>query len=70
MQINIIKRFLQLLKLKKLDTDYGVDESTTYYYVGMDRLIQDWRDIYNVYKYDKLEFSLHDFHSVKDFINK
>ena len=64
------KKISSAAETKKTDANYGVDENTTYYYVGIDRLIQDWRDMYNEYKYDKIEFSLHDFNSVKDFINK
>jgi len=62
------KKISTAAETKKIDTEYGVDASTTYYYVGVDRLKQDWKDIYNTYKYDKLEFSLHDFNSVKKFI--
>lgn len=62
------KRISTAAETKKIDSEYGVDESTTYYYVGVDRLKQDWTNIYNTYEYDKLEFSLHDLHSVKEFI--
>lgn len=62
------KKISTAAETKKIDADYGVDTSTTYYYVGVDRLKQDWTDIYNTYEYDKLEFTLHDFNSVKEFI--
>ena len=64
------KKISTAAETKKIDIDYGVDKSTTYYYVGEDRLKQDWKDIYDTYEYDKLEFSLHDFNSIKDFFNK
>ena len=63
------KKISTAAETKKVDSDYGVDTSTTYHYVGVDRLKQDWKDIYSTYEYSKLEFSLHDFNSVKDFIN-
>lgn len=63
------KRIATAAETKKVDSDYGVDTTTTYHYVGVDRLKQDWKDIYNTYEYSKLEFSLHDFNSVKEFIN-
>lgn len=62
------KKISTAAETKKVDADYGVDTSTTYYYVGVDRLKQDWTEIYNTYEYDKLEFTLHDFNSVKEFI--
>lgn len=64
------KKISTAAETKQVDSEHGVDASTTYYYVGVDRLKQDWTDIYNTYKYDKLEFSLHDFNSVKNFISK
>ncbi len=64
------KKISTTAETKKIDTEYGVDANTTYYYVGVDRLKQDWTDIYNAYKYNKLEFSLHDFDSIKDFMKK
>ncbi|MCI9062234.1 MULTISPECIES: hypothetical protein [Romboutsia] len=73
-EIELAKKYNKKISIaaetKKIDTEYGVDASTTYYYVGADRLIQDWTDICNTYKYNKLEFSLHDFNSVKDFFYK
>lgn len=50
-------------------SEHGVDDKTTYYYVGVNRLIEDWKSISSTYNYDKLEFSLHNFDSVKNFIN-
>lgn len=73
-EIEIAKKYNKKIstaaETKKTDIEHGVEESTTYYYVGVDRLKQDWEAIYRTYEYNKLEFSLHDFNSVKDFINR
>ena len=53
---------------QKMSSEHGVDDKTTYYYVGVDRLIEDWKDIDSTYQYNGLEFTLHDFNSVKYFI--
>lgn len=62
------KKISTAAETKKTDPNHGVDSTTTYYYVGLDRLKQDWTNIHNTYGYDKLEFTLHDFNSVKEFI--
>ncbi len=61
------KKIVSAAETMKVNPDYGVDEYTTYYYVGIDRLKSDWKLIDDTYRYENLEFSLHDFKNVKIF---
>ena len=70
-EIDIAKKYNKKIstaaETKKSSDEYGVDSTTTYYYVGADRLKADWKAIDDEYQYDGLEFALHDMTSIKDF---
>lgn len=63
-----------IAEVQPINEKYGVEENTTYHYVGLDRLQKDWKIIKKIYKekyeYKKLNFSYHDYDNLKEFIKK
>jgi len=77
--IDLIKEEIYIAKKYKKEVDiiaeiqppnekYGVQKNTTYYYEGYDKLQKDWNTIKDTYKYNKINFSYHDYGNIKEFI--
>lgn len=72
-EVNYVKEKGKLIysaaETQEPNTKYGVDDSITYYNVGLNKLMQDWICLEEKYKYSGLGFVYHDFNSLKALYN-
>ncbi|MGL4363282.1 MAG: hypothetical protein ACRCSG_08480 [Cellulosilyticaceae bacterium] len=77
--IELVKEEIHLARKYKKEVDiiaetqpinqkYGVEKNTTYYYEGYAKLKEDWRNIKEKYKHNKINFSYHDYNNLKEFM--
>lgn len=64
------KPIISAAETKKPEEAYGVLEHTTYYNVGLQKLLEDWQSIEDAYEYEGLGFALHDLKALKLFLAK
>lgn len=57
-----------IAEVQPANEEYGVEKNTTYYYESHERLLKDWKVIKEVYKYNKIDFSYHDYKNIKEFM--
>ena len=62
------KKINIIAEIQQENEEYGVLKNTTYYYEGYDKLIEDWENIYNEYKYKNMKFSYNDYNNIFQFL--
>lgn len=64
------KPIISAAETKEPGEAYGILEHTTYYNVGLEKLLEDWQSIEDAYQYEGVGFALHDLKALKVFLEK